>query len=257
VAEATPTYPPGTPSWIDLTSPEVEKSAQFYERLFGWQSEDLGEQAGHYTMFRQNGKMVAAVGPQMQPGMPVTWATYIATDNARDTARKVKEAGGKVLAEPFDVMDQGSMGVFADPTGAVFSVWQAGAMKGAELANTPVSFTWNELATRDMDAARAFYTRVFPWTAKINDVPGGGTYVEWQLNGKSIAGGMPMGSTFPPQVPPHWLVYFMVANTDDTVKRAQELGGKVMMPAMEIPQGRFAVLADPFGATFAVLQAAH
>ena len=111
-----------------------------------------------------------------------------------------------------------------------------------------------EFSTADIRKTKAFYNKVFGWEPKSNPMPGGGEYVEFLLNGKSIAGGQEMGSMFPPNVPPHWLVYFTVHNTDETVKRAQELGGKVMAPAMDIPQGRFAVLTDPQGAAFAVIQ---
>lgn len=251
--QTAPTYAPGTPNWVDLATPDVEAATRFYNQIFGWTSQDLGEEAGHYNMFFRNGKMVAAANTPQSPNQPPSWSTYIATDNAQETANKVKEAGGQVLMEPFQVMDQGSMAVFMDPTGAVFCVWQPAAMKGSEMANEPGSFTWNELATRDMDKARAFYTKVFPWTANANDMPQGGQYIEWQVNGRSVAGGMTMGPQYPANVPPHWLVYFTVDNTDETVKRTQELGGKVMAPPMDIPQGRFAVLSDPQGAAFAVI----
>jgi predicted enzyme related to lactoylglutathione lyase len=169
----------------------------------------------------------------------------------------VTEAGGKVLVEPFAVMDQGTMAVFMDPSGAALSVWQPAVMKGAELFNTPVSLTWTELWTRDANAAKAFYPKVFGWGIKANPIPGGGEYIEWQVNGKSIAGGMTMDPSVPQQVPPHWVAYFTVANADDTIRRAQELGGKVMMPAMDVSQGRFAVLTDPQGAAFAIIQPPH
>ena len=252
--QSTPTYAPGTPMWIDHTSSDVQASAKFYGQLFGWQAQDLGEEAGHYTMFTQGGKQVAATTPPMSPGTPPSWSTYIATDNAEETAKKVAAAGGTTLVAPFQVMDQGTMGVFQDPTGAVFCVWQPAAHKGSELANTPVSFCWNELATRDLKAAKDFYPKVFGWGIHSNTMPDGTEYVEWQISGRSIAGSMQMGDMYPPQVPSHWLVYFAVASTDDTVKRAQELGGKVMAPAMDIPQGRFAVLSDPQGAAFAIIQ---
>jgi predicted enzyme related to lactoylglutathione lyase len=250
----TPIHAPGTPIWVDLSSADVEASARFYGQLFGWQAEDLGEEAGHYTMLRQDGKMVAAVGPLQNPQQPPAWSTYMSTENADDTAKKVTEAGGKVLVAPFPVMDQGTMGVFADPGGAVFSVWQPAVMMGAELFNKPNSLGWNELATRDIDAAKDFYTRVFNWTALTHGTGGDQQYTEWQIDGRSIGGGMNMSAMYPPNVPPHWLVYFVVANTDDIVKGAQELGGKVMAPAMDIPQGRIAVLGDPQGAAFAVIQ---
>jgi uncharacterized protein len=249
----TPTYAPGTPIWIDLGTPDLAASTRFYTQLFGWQAEDTGEQTGHYTMLRQDGKAVAAIGPLMSPGQPTAWTTYISTPNAEETAKKVTEAGGQVLSAPMQVMDEGTMGVFADPTGAAFAVWQPAKMKGAELVNKPNSLGWNELATRDMGAATAFYTKVFPWTAKTSDMPGGGQYTEWLIDGKSIGGGMTIGQMIPANVPPHWLVYFVVANTDDTVKKAQELGATVLSPATDIPQGRMAVLSDPQSAAFAVI----
>jgi predicted enzyme related to lactoylglutathione lyase len=242
--------------WVDHTSPDVQASARFYDDLFGWQSQDTGEQTGHYTMFTSNGKSVAATTPPMSPGNPPAWSTYISTANVEETARRVQAAGGKTLVAPMQVMDQGSMGVFMDPAGAVFAAWQPAAMRGAELVNQPVSLSWNELATRDLAAAKTFYSSVFDWGVKSNPMPDGGEYVEWQVGGRSIAGATAMGSMYPPNVPPHWLVYFAVANTDATVKRAQDLGGKVMAPAMDIPQGRFAVLADPQGAAFAIIQLA-
>jgi len=249
-----PTYAPGTPLWVDHGSPDVKGAARFYGQLFGWQVEDLGEKAGNYHMFRQDGKAVAATSPLMNENQPTAWTTYVATDNAKETAKKVTDAGGQVIVEPMEVMDQGTMAVFIDPTGAAISVWQPAVMKGAELINTPNSFSWNELHTRDMPKAREFYSKVFPWAVKTNAIPGGGEYTEFQINGRSIAGGMPMGSEMPSSVPPHWLVYFTVASTDEAVKRAQELGGTVMSPAMDIPQGRFAILVDPFGAAFGVIQ---
>lgn len=256
VTDATPKHAPGTPIWVDLSSPDVTAAARFYSQLFGWQAEDMGEQAGHYHMFRHGGKMVAAVGPQMSPGQPTAWSTYVSTTDAQATARRVTEAGGQVLAAPFEVMDQGSMAVFMDPTGAAFAVWQPALMVGADQFNAPVSLTWNELHTRNLEQAKQFYPKVFGWGIHSNPMPGGGEYVEWQIDGRSIAGGTTMDQNLPAQVPPYWLVYFSVANTDDIVKRTQELGGKVMAPAMDIPQGRMAVLTDPQGAAFAVIQGA-
>jgi predicted enzyme related to lactoylglutathione lyase len=252
--QATPTFAPGTPIWVDHTSKDVQGSAKFYGQLFGWQAQDLGEEAGHYTMFTQDGKQVAATTPPMSPESPSVWTTYISSSNIADTAKKVDASGGKTLVAPMQVMDQGSMGVFMDPTGAVFAVWQPAAMTGAGLVNKPVSLSWNELASRDMKTEKDFYSKVFGWGIKANPMPDGTEYVEWQINGKSVGGGMQMGSMYPPEVLSHWLVYFAVGNTDATVKRAQELGGKVMSQAMDIPQGRMAVLSDPQGATFAVIQ---
>jgi predicted enzyme related to lactoylglutathione lyase len=245
---------PGTPIWVDLSSPDVSAAAEFYNKLFGWTSEDMGEEAGHYTMFSSGDKVVAAVGPQQAPGGPPYWTTYVGTNDAEDAARKVTENGGTVLMAPFDVMGQGKMGVFTDPSGGAFAVWQPGQMPGAGQFNTPVSLAWNELHTRDVDGAKNFYPKVFGWGVHANDMgEGQGEYVEWQVGGKSIAGAVGM-SMEPQGTPTYWLVYFAVADTDDIVKRAGELGGKVISPPMDIPQGRFAIIADPQGAVFGVIK---
>jgi predicted enzyme related to lactoylglutathione lyase len=200
-------------------------------------------------MFLLNGKMAAAVGPLQSPQQPPAWSTYVCTADASATARKVQAGGGTVVAEPFDVMDQGRMGVFQDPSGAFFSVWQPGAHKGAEVANVAGSFSWNELATRDIDTAKRFYGQVFGWGAETH-----GDYTEWKVNGRSIAGAMPMGDRYPPQVPPHWLGYFTVEDCDASAAKAQELGGRVMVPPMDVEPGRFAVISDPQGAAFGIIK---
>jgi predicted enzyme related to lactoylglutathione lyase len=250
---AAPKYPPGTPMWIDLTSPDLQASVRFYGGLFGWEGKDQGEEAGHYTIFYKDGKMVAAVTPPMNPGTPPSWTTYVATEDASASAAKAREAGGQVLMDAFQVMDAGTMAVLQDPAGAVIAVWQPGRHQGAELANEPGSFTWNELQTRDMEAAKRFYPRVFGWGIKENPM-NGGSYVEWTLDGRSIAGGMTMAPTIPANVPPFWLVYFAVEDTDAAVAKAQQLGGQTMMAAMDSPAGRFAVVNDPQGAVFAVIK---
>lgn len=253
-AGASPTFAPGVPMWVDLSTKDLQGSLSFYTQLFGWQGEDMGEQAGHYTMMRQDGKEVCAITPPMNPQTPTVWSTYFATTDATATAQKVKSAGGQVFVEPFAVMDQGTMAVCADPSGAVFCVWQADKFSGAALVNTPTSFCWNELETRDLEGAKRFYPQVFGYGVHANPMPQGGEYVEWQISGRSIAGAQAMMPNMPAEVPPHWLVYFAVADCDATVSKAQSLGATVRVPCMDIPQGRFAILTDPQGANLGVIR---
>jgi predicted enzyme related to lactoylglutathione lyase len=240
--------------WVDLTTSDLAASVRFYSELFGWKGEDQGEAMGHYTLFFKDGKMVAAATPPMDPNTPSMWSTYVSTADANATAQAVRDAGGQVVVEPMVVGDQGSMACFLDPTGAFICVWQPGQHKGAELANEPGSFTWNELQTRDLEAAKRFYPKVFGLGIKDNPMPGGGSYVEWQVNGKSIAGAMTMSPQIPPNVPSNWLVYFAVDDPDAALARVTELGGRSLMPAMDSPAGRFAVVSDPVGAAFAVIK---
>lgn len=245
-------YASGTPSWIDVSTPDMEGTKAFYSRLFGWEAMTYPEMGG-YTNFTMNGKLVCGAVPIQSPDQHPAWGTYISVDDADATAQAVRENGGQVAMPPMDVAALGRMAICQDPTGAFFGLWQPGQHKGAQVVNEPGSFGWNELDTRDMDAAKAFYTKVFPWTAKT-DGEGANAYTEWQLDGRSIAGGMVMGEQFPADVPPNWLTYFVVADSDATVARAHELGGTAIMPGMDTDQGRIAVIADPQGAVFATIQ---
>ncbi len=245
-------YAPGTPIWVDVSTPDMEATKAFYGGLFGWEGV-TNEEMGGYTNFTLGGKMVCGGAPTMTPDQHPAWSTYVAVVDADATAKAVQASGGQVAMEPMSVMHLGRMAIFQDPTGAYFGIWQPGAHKGAQLANEPGSFSWNELQTRDIDAAKGFYTKVFPWTAETHG-EGEFAYTEWKVDGRSIAGGLQMGANFPAEVPPNWQTYFAVADCDATVTKVQELGGKVLMPGMDIDQGRFAVVSDPHGAVFAVIQ---
>ncbi len=254
-----PEYAPGTPSWVELSSPDPDASAAFYGPVLGWSAtEPGGPETGGYRMFQSGGSNVAGLMGHMQQGQPTAWMTYVAVADADETARKVKDAGGSVLVEPMDVMDLGRMAVLADPTGAVFGVWQAKAFGGADLVNEPVSLVWNELHTRDTAGGKAFYGAVFGWAAGKPGFEGApDTYTVWQLDGHNVGGMMEMvEGRFPPGTPPHWSVCFAVADADATVARAREHGGTVVAEPVDMPIGRFAAVVDPQGAWFAIMQPA-
>jgi predicted enzyme related to lactoylglutathione lyase len=248
---------PGTPIWVDLGTKDLDASRSFYGQLFGWDSQPGPPEAGGYTFFFKNGKMVAGVGPLMNEQQPSAWSTYVHSQDADATTRAVRDAGGQVLVEPMDVMTAGRFAVYMDPSGAAISVWQPREHRGAELVNEPGSLCWNELQTRDLGGAKGFYPRVFGWQPKSNSMGEMGEYVEWQVDGRSIAGAMTMAPQTPAQVPSFWLTYFAVEDCEAAVARAGQLGGQVRMGCTDSPAGRFAVLADPQGGTFAVISLAR
>jgi uncharacterized protein len=245
-------YEPGTPSWVDLASSDLPASVSFYTDLFGWDADDQGPEAGGYTIFRIGEEPVAGAGPAMMDGQPTAWTTYVSVADADAVTEKAKKAGATVFVEPMDVMDVGRMAVFADPTGAAVAVWQPKTHKGAGIVNEANTLCWNELASRDTAAASEFYRAVFGWepaTSDMGDMP----YTEWKLAGNSIGGMMPMPSEVPSEVPSYWLTYFAVADCDAAVAKATKNGASTLVPATDIPPGRFSVLMDPQGATFAVI----
>jgi len=245
-------YEPGTPSWVDLASPDLEASTAFYSSLFGWDVVDQGAEAGHYHMIEIGGVPVAGAGPIMMEGQPPAWTSYISVTDADATIAKVKAAGGMVFVEPMDVLDVGRMSVFADPTGAAAAVWQPRRHIGAGLVNEPGALAWNELSTRDVPAATAFYAEVFGWEAETADM-GDMEYTMWKLGGSQIGGMMAMPAEVPPEVPSYWLAYFGTADCDATVATATAGGANLMVGPVDIPAGRFAILSDPTGAMFGVI----
>ena len=247
-------YEPGVPCWVDLSTTDLPGALSFYGRLFGWEAEDMGEQAGHYTMLRLRGLDAAAAAPQMpeQAGRPPAWNVYVAVSDADATAKAIESAGGRLLMPPMDVFTSGRMAVAMDPQGAAFSIWQARDHIGSSIVNEPGSITWTELATRDAEGAFAFYSGVFGWGRKDTDA-GGMAYTELLVGERSVAGMMAMTDEWPAEVPPHWMPYFAVADTDATAKLATELGGSVPVEPTDIPPGRFAVLNDPQGGYFSII----
>lgn len=245
-------YEPGTPCWVDLGSPDPDAAADFYSGLFGWTVTDQGSEAGNYRLCSLHGKTVAGLGHQQQVSVPPYWTTYVSVSDATAAARTVAAAGGEVLLEPIDVMSLGRMAVFADPTGAPFSVWQPGTHIGAQLVDEPGTLCWNELTTRQTEQAKNFYQAVFGWQAATQDM-GPTSYTEWQLGGRSVGGMMPMDDTWSADLPSHWLVYFAVEDADTAAARVAELGGRVSIPPTDIPPGRFTVVNDPHGAFFSII----
>lgn len=253
-------YEPGTPCWVDLMSPDVDASISFYTALFGWDAEDQYDDEGNriYTNLMRGGDLVAGLGgqtPEMQ-GAPPMWNTYVATTDVDATSARVEAAGGTVMMPGMDVMDQGRMAIYSDPTGAVVSVWQAGVHKGADVCNEPGAWSWNELMTRDIDTATAFYADVFDWSYEPMDMPMGTYYVVKGGDEGGRGGLMAMPPGMPDAVPNHWTVYFMVDDADATIARARELGGQVVQGPDDAPVGRLATLHDPMGGSFMILQPA-
>jgi predicted enzyme related to lactoylglutathione lyase len=268
-------YLPGVPCWVDTSQPDPEAAVAFYSGLFGWDLKDAMPpgSAGKYFIARLRGGDVAAIGSQPNGGPPMAaWNTYVWVESADEAASKVRDAGGCVGIDPFDVMDAGRMAVCMDPEGAAFCVWQAKEHKGARIVNEPGSLNFNSLNTRDPEAAKSFYGSVFGWEtfgldggAEMWRLPGYGDYLEQRDPGlrKRMAefAAAPVGfedvvatlnpiAEDQPEVPAHWSVTFAVDDADAIAETAAGLGGRVVVPPFDAPWVRMTVITDPQGATF-------
>jgi uncharacterized protein len=250
-------HEPGSFSWAELATSDPDAAKAFYGPLLGWTWVDSPMGPGPediYTRVQRDGKDVGALYRMMPQqaamGVPPNWLCYVSVESADGAAKKAKELGGTVVAEPFDVMTYGRMAMLQDPEGALFAVWQAGTHFGAERVNEPGAMCWCELSTRDATRAGKFYTGLFGWGMKTADP----AYHEITRGGVPVGGIMPMGPEMA-GVPPHWGVYFQVADCDETAARAASLGGQLCFGPHDIDKvGRFAMIQDPQGAAFSVIR---
>ncbi|GAB2689499.1 VOC family protein [Thalassiella azotivora] len=250
-------WPPGTPAWVDLMVPDLQRAREFYGELLGWEVPEGSPEFGNYTSALVGGEAVAGLGegPPGGEGPPSQWTTYLAVESVDDACAGLKVNGGQVLMEPMTVGDFGRMAVAVDPAGAVFGMWQSGTHTGANRVNEPGGVVWNEVLTGDDDRARRFYAEVFGWS--YDDMSGDGfTYATFSVPGGEQPGGG-IGSLTAdmsgPDSGPHWATYFAVADCDGTVARVAPLGGAVLKEPFDTEYGRAAMVRGPFGEVFCLM----
>ena len=244
----TSVQPNGTPTWIDLGIPDLERAKEFYGAIFGWEFVSAGPEAGYYTTALLDGRRVAALAPN-EGETEFWWNVYLATDDCDATAKSVLEAGGTVAVEPMDIMTQGRMAIVLDPTGAQFGLWQGRDHIGCEVVNEPNSLVRNDLVTPNPEPAREFYASVFRFTLDRND-----DLPELDFTFLRRPDGHEVGGIFgnPAAARSRWATTFEVADTDAIVARAVAAGGRAGEPN-DMVYGRIATVTDPFGTEFSVI----
>jgi predicted enzyme related to lactoylglutathione lyase len=254
------------PGWVDLSTPDPAAATEFYTDLFGWTARSRPTGAGtEYTMLLLDDRLVCGLGPSMAPGGAAVWTTYVLVGDADEIVAAAPDAGGQVLMPAMDVLTSGRMAMLADPSGAVVGLWQPRDHQGADVFNEPGTVCWNELQARDLAACLPFYEEMFGWRWE-RTAAGGEDYFVAHLDAKgsqaegvdtSVAGAMATPVGVPEDIPSLWSVYFSVADVEAAAGATQTGGGTVMMAPMDFDWGRFAVLADPQGGVFSVMQMAQ
>lgn len=255
-------YEQGQPCWLDLGTTDTAAAREFYGRLFGWDYDVGGPESGNYIQALRGGKRVAGMYelmPEMrEQGVPPNWTTYVSVEDVDEFAKRVSDAGGRVVMGPMDVLSEGRLAVAQDPTGATFGAWQPGNHRGSQLLDEHGSLTWVELLTRQPEQATEFYRIVLGCTTEDMDTGGAGTYRLLKIADRAVAGLMAMPEQVPAEVPAHWLPYFAVEDADAAVSAVSAGGGQVLYGPVDMPTvGRFATLQDPQGAVFAIIKNAE
>lgn len=246
-------WPDGTPCWVDIGVPDVEAAKAFYSTLFGWEYTGGDPEFGGYVNATLQGRTAAGMGPQQDPDDPPKWMTYFAAADAGAATERVREAGGQILTGPMEVGPMGTFVIARDPQGNTFGIWQGGMHTGAQIHNEPGALAWNEAMTDDAPGARRFYSAVFGF--RFDELP-----AEQNEDGMDYttfsAGAHPLGGlgASDPGMPTGWLTCFAVASADDAVRTVEANGGTVVTPPQDTPFGRFAIVQDPWGASFEMLQ---
>jgi predicted enzyme related to lactoylglutathione lyase len=240
-------WPNGTPCWVDLGAPDVDAARSFYSTVLGWTYTGGEPEYGGYLTCQVDGRDAAGMGPQQDAADPPRWTTYFAADDADAAAERITAAGGTVLMPPMDVGPMGRMVIALDPQGNPFGLWQGGLNTGVRIHGEPGALVWNEAAVDDPAAAREFYTAVFgfSWT----EVPDAAGYCTFASDERPLGG---LGGV-QADLPRGWSACFAVASCDEAVSAVESGGGKVLLAAQDTGFGRFAVVTDPWGASFSVM----
>ncbi|BCL29912.1 VOC family protein [Streptomyces aurantiacus] len=268
MSHVTNNQPDGTPTWIDLRVPDLDRASAFYGALFGWEytsgaagGPDAAGGSGLGTVCLLRGKPVAAIAqaPAITgsgsdsgsgSGSGSGWAMYFATADCDGAARRVEKAGGSVIEPPTDIGDLGRAAVAEDAVGARFGLWEGRTHLGCEVVNEPDSLVRNDLVTPDPGPARDFYTAVFGYTLDRNE-----TLPDLDFTFLRRGDGHEIGGIFgsPAARSSAWATTFEVADTDAVVHRAIAAGGTAGAPE-DTPYGRMATVTDPFGVEFSVIR---
>ncbi|MFJ2768581.1 VOC family protein [Streptomyces sp. NPDC087300] len=250
-------FPTGAPVWVDMCAPDLGSVSSFYRELFGWELQQGGPEFGGYSQFQLGGRTTAGAMAMPADEAPPSWTLYFRTPEVDATVKSVEQAGGGTLFEAVDIADFGRMAGLTDSAGVPFSVWQQGQLKGLDVLNEPGGLIWAELYTPDVTAALGFYGSVFGWGTTEMPFPGGSYTMVHPADGTAddmFGGVVPLDSD-PAEATAYWLPYFQVDDCDEAVAKARRTGGEVRMEPVSMEGvGRFAKLADPAGARFAVLQ---
>ncbi len=248
-------WPAGTPCWVDLMASDLGRTQAFYRDVLGWTYSESQSEYGGYCNALLGGRAVAGLSPTMEgmEGSPHVWSVYLATDDISAHAAKAADAGATQVYEPMQVGSYGSMGMWNDPTGATFGMWQAEEHTGFRRVDEPGTVAWCDLMTGDPDSARGFYASVFGYEYQdIGDdsMP----YAMFSVpGGERPAGGIggPDPSTDGAQQ--GWGVAFQVEDVDAAAERVRRAGGSITAEPSDFEYGRMAVATGPDGETFVVM----
>ena len=243
--------------FVELVTPDLAAAKQFYAGLFGWTFRDIQAGGTRYAEASLDGRPVAGLvhkdvpaGEHRQP----VWLSFIAVRDV-DAARTIAlQHGAKVLFEPHSLPNRGREAVFADPQGAIFAVLASSSGDPPDVLAAPGEWIWSSLITGDPDTDAAFYQTLFDYEVFESPADEGTRHLMFASDNYLRASANPLPAS-KPNMHPHWLNFVRVDDADKMTAKVVALGGRVLVePRADRHGGKVAVVADPLGARFGLLE---
>ena len=250
-------YQRGKLVWVDLFTADLPGARRFYGGLFGWTFAELGDGRGTYTVAYQAGLPVGGLVPRKPlqgEKRQARWVAYLSVADVEGAARKVVDEGGRVLMAPRRVPARGEMAVVADPDGAPFGLVNSSSGDPPDALPVEGDWIWALYQSPDAASAAAFY----------QDLGGYEVVPDERLAPRPhfllVTGGFARASLV--EIPaersglrPDWLYFARVRSVAESLAKARELGGAVVMePSPSVLDGRLAVITDPAGAPLGLME---
>jgi predicted enzyme related to lactoylglutathione lyase len=243
--------------FANLVTPDLAAAKRFYAGLFGWTYRDIPIEGSTYAEALLHGRPVAGMfqrtvpaGEHRQPA----WLSFFAVSDVDATSKIAVQHGAKVLFEPRTTPDRGREAVFADPQGAVFAVLASASGDPPDLLADRGEWIWSSLITSDPDTDAAFYQVLFDYEVFELPAADGAQHLLFASDNyaRASANALPANR---PNAHPHWLNYIRVDDAVAMTAKVVALGGRVLVePRVDRDGGKVAVVADPLGAPFGLLE---
>lgn len=256
VSPATSARHVGKPVFLQLVTPDLDTSKQFYSDLFGWsfRTSRVGatDIAVAYVDEQPVGSLIHRDFPSGEKRQPA-WLTFFSVSDADATNALAVQHGARVLVPPHTIEGFGREAIYADPQGAVFATLASSSGDPEDVLAAPGQWIWSSLLTVDPDTGAAFYQKLFDYEVFDLDEDAGGQHflLASKTYARASANRLPPG----PSRHPHWLNFIRVLDADASTAQLVKLGGHVLVPPrMDRHGGRIAVVSDPSGAPFGLME---
>jgi hypothetical protein len=241
--------------WFDLFTHDLQSTSRFYEALFGWSFKETNSTGKIVKTILRDGVPIANAVYIKQEDPKVNgsrWLSYISVEDVDRAAKVAVKNKGSVYLQPRDLKNRGRIAVVNDPQGAIFGLVTATGGDPLDSDFLVNQFLGSELWTKNPDDALKFYNMLAGYEQKLIDIKADLKYRRLVVNDRFCGGLMKLPWD---DVEPAWIPYVSVENTLETVEKATKLGGKIIIEKdSAVQEGSIAIIADPSGAVFAIIQ---